>query len=175
MVSFPSRGNALSSFFIYAAFMGGFALVCPAHADIWRCAQGYTNNPQGKTDCQPAGATESCGSDGNRYLAPRKEGEAPLKTPCKSGHSNKSPFVDMSEATGAKFGETKSMERLATVPSSSVEGKKKFSQSAESKQSNFKGLFSCSDPTGTLGGCSISDLSKFIEKTFLSMSDSLNR
>ena len=178
MVGFRVRLSAFPRFVICVGIMTGIVLSFQrADADIWRCVEGYTNNPQGKTDCSRAGAIESCGSDGNRYLAPRKRGEVPNDVVCKPGVSHTSPLVDMSLANRAKFGDSTTRDRLAALPSS---GEKKFSRSSKkvspspvSRESQLQDVFSCFGPQGDLSGCSLSGMGDFVDKTLKDISSIL--
>ncbi len=150
-----------------------FARHVLAESQVWECAQGYTNNPAGKTNCEPAGGIETCGSDGNRYLSPRKIGERPHVASCKRENKGLSPIVDMRAAKNAQFGETWGYERLSAPVRT-----KKFEQShpapmAKSANSTLNDLFSCFSGDGQRGGCSIGDMQNFIEGTFKNISGAL--
>lgn len=172
--------------FVFAALiLSAVSQVC-AETKVWQCSQGYTNNPHGKTNCQPAGGIETCGSDGSRYLSPRRIGENPIETSCKVVPKGKSSRVDMSSAKGAQFGETRSFERLSAPPQSrgvsfpalpkmpKMPQMPSFSPSTLGKP-ELSDVFSCYSGNGEDGGCSIEDLQRFIEGTFLKISDVLNR
>lgn len=176
MTGFRVRRKAFPRFVTCVGIMSGVALLFQlAHADVWRCAEGYTNNPQGKTDCERAGALESCGSDGNRYLAPRRHGEIPNDVVCKPSGSSTSPLVDMSFANRAKFGDSSARDRLAALPSLGEKkfskGERKFSGSKKesptnaTRESQLQDLFSCFGPDGDISGCSISGMGDFVDKT----------
>lgn len=148
-----------------------------AHAQIWECSGQYTNQPEGKGRCQPAGGVTSCGSDGNRYFSPRRKAEAPSVAICNAAGTGLSPFVDMRQKRLAQFGGSSIHERLVAPAQVARASKDKRWEPAEKIEqmpaSSIEDVFSCYSNPDKLKSCSPEGLGRFVERTFMSASKAL--
>lgn len=144
-----------------------------AQAQVWDCSGQYTNQPEGKGACRPAGGVKSCGSDGNRYFSPRKADERPLGSVCSStGRSSVSPFVDMRQAALARFGGSGVQERMVApsrAPATSKESAPK-ARPETLELGSVEDIFSCYSKLDKVNFCNPRELGRFVQQTFMEAS-----
>jgi hypothetical protein len=149
-------------------------------AQVWNCAEGYTNKPQGKTDCKKAGAGAVCAKDGKRYFAPDRGTRSINQTSTCSGQSvAQNGFLidetlkEVSDAKNALYNK---------VATSIASAKKYFSNRSAISEENsklrvgdpqYEDLFSCFARGAGFGECSIAELHNFVENTVLQAGDAL--
>jgi hypothetical protein len=64
----------MSSIRFILIIVSSTAIPLTSFADIWKCGLTYTNITEDKQDCSIMEGSLICGSDGNRYITPSKEG-----------------------------------------------------------------------------------------------------
>jgi hypothetical protein len=149
-------------------------LALPAHAEIWRCVEGYTNQPDGKTDCKVAGAAESCAEDGSRYFAPhRGGGHGTVSGSCRGGDSvfdtsrswlrskSKSARQALSGSSGLHSRTTTTHERKGTTSRAVAKGER------------TEDIFYCLSHSKSVAQCNWLDLGHFVKSSLNMASDGL--
>lgn len=151
-----------------------------AHAQIWSCSEGYTNHPEGKTNCHGAGAATSCSKSGDRYFAPRRAGES-LNPGDGCGRGGGPISKIFGSDTFDKMSASK--DGLYNQFSKSLSSAKGYFKGSHEGSSNkkkirigdpqYQDIFSCFTGGGGFSECSIAELSSFVEDTFMQASEAL--
>lgn len=149
-------------------------------AQVWRCAEGYTNNPQGKTECQKAGVNSVCAKDGQRYFAPDRGVSADNQTTgCSREKGTQNGFLFDETLRGVSNAKNAMYDKVST---SLASAKQYFSnRSVNSKESSklnvgdpeYEDLFSCFTRGAGFSECSIAELNGFVESTFTRAGEAL--
>lgn len=65
-------------------------------AEVWRCGKVYTSSPEKHKNCMPIEGSKICGTEGNKYFAPRKMSGS-VDEQCPVTGRSKSPFVNLED------------------------------------------------------------------------------
>ena len=126
--------------------------------EVWKCGEVYTTTFKEKAGCERAGATESCGNGGERYIAPRKSSEAAQDMTCPVGASSDSSFERVrNQIDTALLGTRKWIDETTNFG----KNRRKISKQA----SKLDDIFSCFSSDRNVTRCSILDFVNSIENT----------
>jgi hypothetical protein len=159
-----------------------FLVVTPnvSCAEVWSCAEGYTDHPEGKTSCQRVGASAVCATTGDRYFTRASGVHTTGSTnSCNHDRSAQGGFFSYETLKGVSYAKKALYDKLT---SSLVSTKKYLSmQATDTKQNHktrvgdpqYQDIFSCFTTGIGLGECSIAELTGFVENSFMQAGEAL--